>query len=73
MCESEKASVTENSDDDMRDYLRNNSAFYSKRTFYYPMDKILVPSLYRRFQQRIRDTEVYEDDTWMLAFPRSGK
>lgn len=63
----------ENSDDDMMDYLNKYMVLYTNRTLYNPIDKCLLPSMFRKFEQRIRDMEVYEDDTWMLSFPRSGK
>lgn len=33
----------------------------------------LLPPQFVFYAQKIRDLKVYEDDTWMVSFPRTGE
>ena len=37
-----------------------------------PYDQIFPTGLYTRFQKKIEDFEVYDDDIWVCTHPKSG-
>lgn len=40
---------------------------------FYPEIKCLIRKYYEHYEKRIRDMEVYEDDVWLLTFPKCGE
>lgn len=58
---------------DLYSYLCKHLYYYEASKFYQPVPKCSLPLKFREFAQRIRDLDVYEDDTWALIFPRCGK
>lgn len=57
---------------ELRRYLSKNMYLYDFYKMYSPVEKFTFPEKFRDLQQKIRDMEVYEDDTWLLTYPRSG-
>ena len=58
---------------ELRRYLSKNMYLYDFYKMYSPVEKFTFPEKFRDLQQKIRDMEVYEDDTWLLTYPRSGR
>lgn len=58
--------------EELRGYLREHMRFYDEYDMYSPIEKCALPGKFRDIRQRIRDMQVYEDDTWILNYPRCG-
>lgn len=58
---------------DLVAYLYEHMATYQHAGYYYPVEKCLLPARFRPLRQRIRDMEVFDDDTWVVVFPKSGR
>lgn len=55
------------------DYLIENTTFFEGGIDYYPEQNCALPIKFKECSQRVRDFQVYEDDVYVLSFPKCGK
>lgn len=59
--------------DELIKYIEEKCEFFENGFHFYPQIKCLLPVKYLDYEKRIRDLTVYEDDVWVLTYPKCGK
>lgn len=58
--------------DELIRYLVDHSEYFFNGLDFYPELKCLLPMKFLQYSKRIHDLTVYEDDTWVLSYPKCG-
>ena len=59
--------------DGLMEYIIKNSRFFEAGMKFYTKEKCCLPAAFVKHEKRIRDLEVFEDDVWVITYPKCGE
>lgn len=58
--------------DELVEYIIKNTRFFESGMHDYVKEKCCLPAPFVKYEKRIRDFRVFEDDVWVLTYPKCG-
>lgn len=59
--------------EELVEYMKEHVGQFKGGMRFYPDIKCLLVKQFENYEQRIRGMEVYEDDVWLLTYPKCGE
>lgn len=59
--------------DELVEYIVKNTRFFETGMRYYSKEKCCLPVPFVKYEKRIHDFRIFEDDVWVLTYPKCGK